>query len=142
MGATAQTTYPTNMAANVQVLGTGTPLNCQGRLCIGDMGANENNVYIGEYGTTDNDQMQVHGKLGTYFTTGSAGTNVRLRIDGTNGDVYATSKVWATSPPTYSDERLKTNIKKIATTTFSQIQLLQAYTYNYKIEKTSKYRLE
>ncbi len=133
MGATPQTTYPTNMATNVQVLGTGTPLNCQGRLCIGDMGANENNVYIGEYGTADNDQMQVHGKLGIYFTTGSSGTDVRLTIL-SGGDVKATSYLWSNGVKLTSDERLKTNIKNYAST-FDKLRQLQAVTYNYKIEQ-------
>lgn len=134
MGALPQTSYGVNWAANVQVLGTGTPLNCQGRLCIGDMGANENNVYIGEYGTGDNDQMQVHGKLGTFFTIGSAGTDVRLRIDATNGHIYATSYVYANGVKLLSDERVKTNIKKYSSS-LAQLKKLQAVSYNYKLEK-------
>jgi len=134
MGAPIQPNHPADMAANVQVLGTGTPLNCQGRLCIGDMGLNENNVYVGEYGTGDNDQIQVHGKLGQFFTIGSAGTDIRLRIDATTGHIYATSFVYANGVKLLSDERLKTNIKKF-TSPFSLLNKLQAVSYNYKLEK-------
>ncbi len=125
-------------SANVQVLGPGSVLNFGGRLCIGDMGVNENNVYIGEYNVPagDNDQMHVHGKLGQFFTIGSAGTDVRLRIDAVNGHVYATSFVYANGLKLISDEKYKTNIKKYSTT-FSELKKLQAVSYNYIIEKTT-----
>jgi len=135
MGAPIQAnTLNPNMIPNVQILGTGIPLNCQGRLCIGDNGAVDQNVFIGEYGTGDNDQMQVHGKLGQYFTIGSAATDVRLRIDATNGHIYATSFVYANGVKLLSDERYKTNIKKY-NSSFSELKKLQAVSYNYKIEK-------
>ncbi len=42
-----------------------------GRLAIGDYGRmayHGANVFLGEYGTTDSDILQLHGKKGMYFT--------------------------------------------------------------------------
>ena len=45
-------------------------------MSFGDYGVAANggaNVFMGEWTTGDSDGMQVHGKSGIYFTTGSAG---------------------------------------------------------------------
>ena len=39
------------------------------------------NVVVGEYGTTDTDQLQLHSKSGTFFTTGELGTTISAVLD-------------------------------------------------------------
>jgi hypothetical protein len=39
------------------------------------------NVVVGEYGTTDTDQLQLHSKSGTFFTTGALGTTISAVLD-------------------------------------------------------------
>lgn len=39
------------------------------------------NVVVGEYGSTDTDQLQLHGKVGTLFTRGADGDTVSCKID-------------------------------------------------------------
>ena len=44
------------------------------------------NVIVGEYGSTDTDQLQLHGKEGTFFTKGNLGSDVAMVINN-NGKV-------------------------------------------------------
>lgn len=47
------------------------------KLSFGDYGAAVNwgaNVFVGEFGTTDTDALQLNGKYGIHFTTGGQGT--------------------------------------------------------------------
>ena len=49
------------------------------KLTFGDFGQYANqgwNVFAGEYGTTDTDQLWLHGKLGIYMTTNGYANNV------------------------------------------------------------------
>ncbi len=49
------------------------------KLTFGDFGQYANqgwNVFTGEYGTTDTDQLWLHGKLGIYMTTNGYANNV------------------------------------------------------------------
>ncbi len=85
------------------------------RMSFGDYGSRanaSNNVYIGEYGTTDSDKLELGGKNGIVFSTQGAGNYCAatlsnwgyLTISGT-----LTSSVMSCT----SDERLKKNIKKV-----------------------------
>jgi hypothetical protein len=63
-------------------------LGQQGKIAFGDNNifgvgaANKTwNVVVGEYGSTDTDQLQLHGKVGTLFTRGALGDTVSCKID-------------------------------------------------------------
>ena len=63
-------------------------LGQQGKIAFGDNNifgvgaANKTwNVVVGEYGTTDTDQLQLHGKSGMFFTRGADGDTVSCKID-------------------------------------------------------------
>lgn len=56
---------------NLMVFGKNGEYRAGGKLSFGDFGSYSHyswNVFAGEYGTTDTDQLWLHGKLGTYFT--------------------------------------------------------------------------
>jgi len=63
-------------------------LGQQGKIAFGDNNifgvgaANKTwNVVVGEYGSTDTDQLQLHGKSGMFFTRGADGDTVSCKID-------------------------------------------------------------
>lgn len=101
---------------NLMIFGKNGDYRAGGKLSFGDFGTyvnNSRNVFIGEYGTTDTDQLWLHGKIGTYFTYGNssfvwghydlnAGNAFRL-----NCDVYSNGILLT------SDERLKENIRPL-----------------------------
>ena len=61
------------------------------KLSFGDFGkfsAGSANVFIGEYGTIDTDQLWLHGKQGTYFTRGSSRIDIVAYCGAIGSDAF------------------------------------------------------
>lgn len=64
---------------NMQIFGRYGDMRAGSKMSFGDFGQQPNNgwnVFIGEYGTADTDQLWLHGKLGFYLTSTGSGNNV------------------------------------------------------------------
>ncbi|MCF6332825.1 MAG: tail fiber domain-containing protein [Draconibacterium sp.] len=103
-----------------------------GRLAIGDYGSMANhggNIFIGEYGTNvDSDVLQVHGKLGMYFTR-DYGEVVAYYKYSEGNKFNFNCDVYANSFHQISDERLKDNINKL-NKTLPLLRKLEGVSYN------------
>jgi len=114
-------------------------------LTFGDSGKqilNSWNVFIGEYGTTDTDQLWLHGKYGTYFTYNNGGA-IWGSFDITNfGNIFRFN-CSVTSRETFivSDERLKKDIKPLSGS-LSSLLLLEGVSYYLIPEELSKNKRE
>ena len=96
------------------------------KLTFGDFGSPEGswNVFIGEYGTTDTDQLWLHGKIGTYFTYNQDAGSVWGYYDLSLGHKFTFNcPVYSQGILLTSDERLKKNIKPIKGSLSSLLQL-------------------
>jgi len=111
------------------------------KLAFGDFGiksSNGWNVFIGEYGATNgaDDKLWLHGKWGIYLTTGGqAQYDVAYCTSATSAppnDFYFRSniEVWAKKFSTFSDIRLKHNVKEIEQP-LSKLLSLTGHTYDY-----------
>ena len=89
------------------------------KLAFGDFGRLINsggNVFIGEYGTADSDQLWLHGKQGLYFTRSGQANDIVAYCYGLGNDAfYFNTKVYSKSVILSSDARFKSNIKQIET---------------------------
>lgn len=87
------------------------------KLSFGDFGRYENqgwNVFMGEYGTTDTDQLWLHGKLGMYLTsTGYANKVVAYYDPAINSTFVFNTGIRINGVDIPSDVRLKENIQSI-----------------------------
>ena len=128
--------------ANLQVFGKNDPQFGSGsKLTFGDFGRQDYygwNVFIGEYGATDSDQLWLHGKLGTYFTH-SSGTVWGYYDANTGNRVNFNCDVYSSGLKLTSDEKLKENIRPL-TSSLSSLQKLNGVSYYLKkpIMRTSK----
>jgi Chaperone of endosialidase len=85
------------------------------RMSFGDYGSKangSNNVYIGEYGTTDTDKLELGGKGGIVFSTQGAGNYCAATLSNW-GTLTISSGLVVNTMSCTSDERLKKNIKKM-----------------------------
>lgn len=122
-------------SATIQCFGINTTSYRPGsRISFGDYRAPSSyNVYLGEYGNTDTDGLELHGASGIHFTTGTA-TIYEIGSLSSSGNFSITGSFYANSTLSYSDERLKKNIKPFGTG-LSYIKQLSAITFNYKTDK-------
>ncbi len=102
-----------------------------GRIGFGDYGStagNGANVFIGEYGNTDSDILQLHGKSGIYLTYNAGSTlgyyNVSSNI------FYFTSDVYSKGIKLMSDERFKKNILNISNS-LDKVKKINGVSYNF-----------
>ena len=102
---------------NLMVFGKNGEYRVGGKLSFGDFGRYVYygwNVFVGEYGTTDTDQLWLHGKSGTYFTS-SNGSSVWGYYDVNAGNAFRFNcDVYSNGILLTSDERLKENIRPLS----------------------------
>jgi len=88
-----------------------------GKLSFGDFGDYANyswNVFIGEYGNDDSDQLWLHGKYGTYFTYGNS-SYIWGYYDVILGNRFNFNcDIYSSGIKLTSDERLKENIQPLS----------------------------
>lgn len=134
------TERPTDDSGNVlsmQVMGNGGGgYYPGGKIAFGDfgsLGGYAYNVFIGENGDSDSDQLQLHGKNGLYFTTGGQAESLLFAIENylitANTDLSVWGNISSWGVQLYSDARLKTNISKIETP-LTKLKELDGVKYN------------
>ncbi len=122
-----------NNETTVNIYGLGSDTYRTGsKMSFGDYGRaslSGANVFIGELGATDTNQLQLHGKSGIKFTVLGAGNYEAMRLT-TSGALHVRSTVTGNSS-VFSDSRLKDNVQKL-TSSLAIIKQLQGVTYDLK----------
>lgn len=124
MGMLYQQNVPVDTDAQLVILGTGS-YNSRGRISFGD----ENKVRIGEYGTSDSNQIHFHGLSGLVYT--GYGDAVYLMHTANKGFQFY-SPATGTAFNIRSDKRLKDNIRPITDDVWNRIYETNPVSYNYK----------
>jgi hypothetical protein len=128
-----RTTDDPNNETTVNIYGLGTDTYRVGsKMSFGDYGRSSlggANVFIGELGATDTDQLQLHGKNGIVFTVLGAGNYEAMRLT-TSGALHVRSTVTANSS-VFSDSRLKDNVHKLSSS-LAIVKQLQGVSYDLK----------
>jgi len=121
--------------ASLQLFGKGT-YGSGSKLTFGDFGRQSLqslNVLVGEYGTADDDQLWLHGKMGIYMTY-SNGTVVAF-YDVNQGNAFKFNcDLYSNGIKITSDERLKENIQPLKSS-LSSLKKLNGVSYNLKKPK-------
>ncbi len=104
-----------------------------GHLTFGDTYLyNSYNVCVGELGYTDSDKLWLHGKFGTYVTTGTNAQDTVMYYNPAQADVVKFNKDVHTSGVfLQSDERFKENIEPVSGV-LPSLENLEAVTYTLK----------
>ena len=122
----------------LQIFGKGN-FGCKGMIAFGDYGElarHTRNVVIGEYGTTDTDQLWLHGKNGIFLTYND-GEKIIGCYNRSNGNKFTfNTPVWAEGVKLTSDERLKTEIEPIHNS-LSNLMKLNGVSYNLHSKPTA-----
>jgi Chaperone of endosialidase len=142
MAANAITTYDYENIITMGLFGRGADEYRAGsKLGFGDIGGAANggiNVFIGEYGITDSDKLQLHGKDAIYFTTKGTGSFEAGRFD-MSGNLYATLDVFARGVKLTSDGRLKKNVLSLnSATALASILKLRGVFFDWKTDSLDK----
>lgn len=113
------------------------------KLSFGDFGQYANqgwNVFVGEYGDNDTDQLWLHGKLGTYFTSNGYGTNVIAYYNPSiNSSFVFNTNLRVNGVTVTSDARLKENVKSLQNAS-GILGKLNGVSYNYSLSEVQKNR--
>lgn len=113
------------------------------KLTFGDFGRFPNNgwnIFLGEYGTDDSDQLWLHGKLGVYLTSNGQASNVVAYYDpAINSNFVFNTNLRVNGINITSDARLKENVQSLQNP-LSLLDKVSGVTYNYKLSEISKYR--
>lgn len=124
----------TDMAANMLIFGNNGDFKAGGKLTFGDFGCfakNSWNVFLGEYGTDDSDQLWLHAKRGIYMTYYNS-TSVIAYYDTSIGNRFNFNcDVYSSGIKLTSDERLKENIKPIENS-LTALRKLNGISYHLK----------
>ena len=127
----------------MQVLGPYGDMRSGSKLTFGDFGqydANGWNVFLGEYGTSDTDQLWLHGKKGIYMTSnGQASTVIASYDPSVNANFVFNTNLRVNGVNITSDARLKENVESLQNT-LGIIDQLNGVSYNYKLSEINKYR--
>ena len=139
-------TDPTEDPLNVttmQIFGPYGDMRSGSKLTFGDFGQYPNqgwNVFIGEYGSDDTDQLWLHGKRGIYLTTnGQANNVVAYYAPAVNSNFIFNTNLRVNGVNITSDARLKENIQTLQNP-LSIVSQLNGVSYNYKLSEINKYR--
>lgn len=126
-----------------QVFGPYGDMRAGSKLTLGDFGRYPNqgwNVFIGEYGTEDSDQLWLHGKKGIYLTTNGQASNVAAYYNPSiNSNFVFNTNLRVNGVNITSDARLKENIKSLENP-LSLLNNINGVTYTYRISEIQKYR--
>lgn len=127
----------------MQVFGPYGDMRSGSKLTFGDFGqydANGWNVFLGEYGTSDTDQLWLHGKKGIYMTSnGQASTVIASYDPSVNANFVFNTNLRVNGVNITSDARLKENVESLQNT-LGIIDQLNGVSYNYKLSEINKYR--
>ena len=127
----------------MQVFGPYGDMRSGSKLTFGDFGqydANGLNVFLGEYGTSDTDQLWLHGKKGIYMTSnGQASTVIASYDPSVNANFVFNTNLRVNGVNITSDARLKENVESLQNT-LGIIDQLNGVSYNYKLSEINKYR--
>lgn len=118
---------------SMQIFGKEGSLKAGSKLTFGDFGRQAYsswNVFIGEYSTTDTDQLWLHGKMGTYLTNGN-GTVIAYHDLNSGNSFKFNCDIYSNGIKLTSDERLKENIQPLSGS-LSSLQRLHGVSYYLK----------
>lgn len=127
----------------MQVFGPHGDMRSGSKLTFGDFGQfpyNGWNVFIGEYGTTDSDQLWLHGKNGIYLTRGGQASNIIAYYNpASNSNFVFNTNLRVNGVDITSDARLKENVQSLQNP-LDLLSHVSGVTYNYKFSEINKYR--
>ena len=127
----------------MQVFGPHGDMRSGSKLTFGDFGQfpyNGWNVFIGEYGTTDSDQLWLHGKNGIYLTRGGQASNIIAYYNpASNSNFVFNTNLRVNGVDITSDARLKENVQSLQNP-LDLLSHVSGVTYNYKRSEINKYR--
>lgn len=127
----------------MQVFGPHGDMRAGSKLTFGDFGQyafNGWNVFIGEYGTSDSDQLWLHGKNGIYLTRGGqAGNVIGYYNPASNSNFVFNTNLRVNGVDITSDARLKENVQSLQNP-LDLLSHVSGVTYNYKLSEMKKYR--
>ena len=127
----------------MQVFGPHGDARSGSKLTFGDFGRNAYggwNVFIGEYGTTDSDQLWLHGKNGIYLTRGGQASNIIAYYNpASNSNFVFNTNLRVNGVDITSDARLKENVQSLQNP-LDLLSHVSGVTYNYKLSEINKYR--
>lgn len=127
----------------MQVFGPHGDMRTGSKLTFGDFGQYTHsgwNVFIGEYGSDDTDQLWLHGKKGIYLTTsGQANNIVAYYAPASNSSFIFNTNLRVNGVNITSDARLKENIQTLLNP-LNIVSQLNGVSYNYKLSEINKYR--
>ena len=127
----------------MQVFGPHGDMRSGSKLTFGDLGQfpyNGWNVFIGEYGTTDSDQLWLHGKNGIYLTRGGQASNIIAYYNpASNSNFVFNTNLRVNGVDITSDARLKENVQSLQNP-LDLLSHVSGVTYNYKLSEINKYR--
>lgn len=127
----------------MQVFGPHGDMRAGSKLTFGDFGQYSGsgwNVFIGEYGTSDSDQLWLHGKNGIYLTRGGqAGNVIGYYNPASNSNFVFNTNLRVNGVDITSDARLKENVQSLRNP-LDLLSHVSGVTYNYKLSEMKKYR--
>ncbi|MDR2969863.1 MAG: tail fiber domain-containing protein [Tannerellaceae bacterium] len=130
-------------ATSMQIYGNTGTMRTGSKLSFGDFGRYDHlgwNVFAGEYGTTDTDQLWLHGKLGIYLTsTGNATNVVAYYNPSVNSNFVFNTNLRVNGINISSDARLKENIKPLQNP-LNMLSLVNGVSYTYSLSAIKEAR--
>ena len=113
------------------------------KISFGDIGRFERqslNVFLGEYGTTDSDQLWLHGKLGFFLTTtGYANKVIAYYNPSANSNFVFNTNLVVNGVNITSDARLKDNIQSIENP-LEILTQIDGVSYSYRLSEIQEAR--
>ena len=111
------------------------------KLALGDFGHHAAwNVFAGEWGTDDSDQLWLHGKYGTYLTRGDNAEwlSIVAYYNSKEGNKFNFNcPIYSQGVLLTSDERLKSNVNSIESP-LAQLLQLEGVSFNYDYDNLLK----
>jgi hypothetical protein len=130
-------------ATSMQIFGKTGEMRTGSKLSFGDFGQYSNqgwNVFVGEYGTTDTDQLWLHGKLGVYLTSGGYANSVVAYYNPLTGSNFIfNTNLRVNGVTVTSDARLKENVRPLSNS-LGLLGRVNGVSYNYSLSEIQKNR--
>ena len=128
-------------ATTLQVLGSTGTNRAGAKLAFGDFGRYTQlgwNVFVGEYGSDDTDQLWLHGKIGIFLTSdGQANNIIGYYNPSVNTNFVFNTNLRVNGINITSDARLKENVQ-LLDNSLELLSDINAVTYNYKLSELPK----
>lgn len=128
---------------SMQIFGRMGDMRSGSKLSFGDFGQNQNqgwNVFIGEYGTTDTDQIWLHGKLGFFLTSTGYGNNIVAYYNpASNANFVFNTNIRVNGVNITSDARLKTNVESLENP-LALLEQVNGVSYSYNLSALEENR--